>query len=177
MILMFGCLLVFDRQGGNVLLHVGVGLLMVGQFVFGDRQLEQRLSLVEGQSSNTLINLDAVEMTFIQRDEGEEVVTAIPGSRLRAAYRSEQLIEDDALPVNVRVLAYYDNSTLKDVTPDNLATKGVGLEVRAVETSKSGGTDSAVNLASAYVELLDKSSGDSLGKYLVSQADSRIARC
>ncbi len=82
---------------------------------------------------------------------------------------SEQLIEDDALPVNVRVLAFYDNSTLKDVTPDNLATTGVGLEVRAVETSKSGGTDNQMNLASAYVELLDKSSGDSLGKYLISQ--------
>ena len=81
-------------------------------------------------------------------------VTAIPGSRLRAASRSEQMIEDEALPVNVRVLAFYDNSTLKDVTPDNLATTGVGLETRAVEVSKSGGTDNQINLASAYVELL-----------------------
>ncbi len=48
------------------MLHAGVGLLMVGQFVFGDRQLEQRLSLVEGQSSNTLVNLDQVEMTLIR---------------------------------------------------------------------------------------------------------------
>ncbi len=168
-ILMFGCLLVFDRQGGNVLLHAGVGLLMVGQFVFGDRQLEQRLSLVEGQSSNTLVNLDLVEMTFIERVEGKDEVTAIPGSRLRAASRSEQMIEDEALPANVRVLAFYDNSTLKDVTTDNLATTGVGLETRAVEVSKSGGTDNQMNLASAYVELLDKSSGDSLGKYLISQ--------
>lgn len=168
-VLMFGCLLVFDRQGGNVLLHIGVALLMLGQFMFGDRQLEQRLSLVEGQSSNTLVNMDAVEMTFIERADGTDEVTAIPGSRLKQALRSDKLIRDDALPVDVRVLAYYDNSTLKDVTPENLATTGVGLEICAVETSKSGGTDSEINLASAYVELLDKSSGDPLGTYLISQ--------
>ena len=69
-ILLIGCLLVFDRQGGNVLIHIGVGLLMVGQFMFGDRQLEQRLSLVEGQSANTFVNLDEVELTFIREEEG-----------------------------------------------------------------------------------------------------------
>ena len=57
-ILLVGCLMVFGKQGGNVLLHLGVGLLMFGQFAFGDRQLEQRLGLVEGESSNTLVNLD-----------------------------------------------------------------------------------------------------------------------
>ena len=36
--------MVFGKQGGNVLLHLGVGLLMFGQFVFGDRQLEQRFT-------------------------------------------------------------------------------------------------------------------------------------
>ncbi len=125
-ILLCGCLLVFDKQGGNVLLHLGVGLLMLGQFVFGDRQLEQRLSLVEGQSSNTLVNLDAIEMTMIESIEGSDRVTAIPGSRLQAANRSQKVISDESLPVDVRVLAFYPNSTLKDVTADNLATDGCG---------------------------------------------------
>lgn len=169
-ILMVGCLLVFDKQGGNVLLHLGVGLLMVGQFAFGDRQLEQRLSLVEGESSNTLLNLDAIEMTFIERLEDSEKVIPIPGSRLRQAAASGDVIDDPALPANVRVVAFYENSTLKDVGRDNLATKGVGLEVRAAEMSKSGGTDSAMNLASAYVELIDRKSGESFGTFLISQS-------
>lgn len=168
-ILLCGCLLVFDRQGGNVLLHLGVGLLMVGQFAFGDRQLEQKLRLVEGESANTLVNLDAVEMTFIESSEDSERVTAIPGSRLRRAAKKGSVISDPSLPVDVRVLKFYDNSSLKDVTDDNLANTGVGLETRAVEASKSGGVDSSLNLASAYVELLDKSSGESLGKHLISQ--------
>ncbi len=168
-ILLMGCLLVFDKQGGNVLLHLGVGLLMVGQFAFGDRQLEQRLSLVEGQSSNTLVNLDAIEMAFIERSDDREQVTPIPGSRLKRAAQSEQVIDDPALPAKVRVVAFYENSTLKDVGSENLATNGVGLEVRAVETSKSGGTDSEMNLASAYVELIDRETDTSLGTYLISQ--------
>lgn len=169
-IMLVGCIMVFDRQGGNVLLHVGVGLLMVGQFVFGDRQLEQRLSLVEGQSSNTLVNLDKVEMTLI-RDEGDKQdVIAIPAERLQSALRSREVIVDAALPVDIRVLAFYPNSTLKEVDPkDNLATTGIGLEVQAVEVSKSGGTDSDMNLTAAYVELLEKPSGTSLGTYLASQ--------
>ncbi|MEC8473474.1 MAG: cytochrome C biogenesis protein, partial [Planctomycetota bacterium] len=68
-VMLVGCLMVFGKQGGNVLLHLGVGLLMFGQFVFGDRQLEQRLTLVEGQSSNTLVNLDEIELAFLKTDD------------------------------------------------------------------------------------------------------------
>lgn len=168
-LLLIGCLMVFDRQGGNVLLHIGVALLMLGQFMFGDRQLEQRLSLVEGNSTNTLINLDSVELTFIKDGENEEQVVAVPSSRLQAALQNEITIEHESLPASIRVLEYLPNSTLSDVKADNLADKGLGLEVAAISRPKSGGANSEVNVASAYVELLDKESGDSLGKYLVSQ--------
>ncbi len=168
-ILLIGCRLLFDKQGANVLLHLGVGLLMFGQFVFGDRQLEQRLSLVEGDSTNTLVNFDAVELAFIEQKDGVEQVTAIPASRLLSASKSRQLIKDDSLPVDVRVLEYLSNSTLKDVPADNQANTGMGLEVAAVGAAKSGGADSDLNLSSAYVELIDKESGESLGKHLVSQ--------
>ena len=61
---------------------------------------------------------------------------------------------------------------LDDVIEENLANQGIGLEVRAVETTKVGGTDSRINIPATYVELLDKKSGDSLGRYLVSQIHS-----
>ncbi|MEM8666343.1 MAG: cytochrome c biogenesis protein CcsA [Planctomycetota bacterium] len=168
-ILLFGCLLVFDKQGGNVLLHLGVGLLMVGQFAFGDRQLEQRLNLIEGESSNTLINLDQIEMVFVERKENEDLVIPIPGSRLRQAFESDEIIDDPALPARVRVLEFFDNSEIVDPLEDNLATNGFGLTVGAVRVSKSGGTESETNFASAYVELLDSDTGESMGSYLISQ--------
>ncbi len=169
LILLAGCKLIFDQQGGNMLLHMGVALMMIGQFSFGDRQMEQRLNLVEGQSTNTFVNMDSVELTFIQTEGEQEQVTAIPGSRLLSAAKTNEVISDPSLPVDVRVLKFYENSGLGDVNSDNLATTGWGLQTQAVEKTKAGGTESEVNLASAYVELLDKSSGESLGKHLVSQ--------
>lgn len=168
-ILLFGCLLVFDKQGGNVLLHLGVGLLMVGQFAFGDRQLEQRLSLIEGESSNTLVNLDAVEMTFIERRDETDFVIPIPGSRLLQALESGEAIDDESLPAKVRVVKFFTNSNTVEPVDKNLATTGLGLLRSAVETSKAGGTDGEMNVASAYVELLDRETDESLGTYLISQ--------
>ena len=168
--LLAGCMLVFGRQGGNMLLHIGVALLMFGQFVFGDRQLEQRLSLVEGQSSNTMINLDQIELAFI-RDVGEtEQITAVPASRLQN--NVGKTISDDALPVDVRVDAYYPHSRLAAVTGDNLADTGIGLRTMAVEQPTNGGTDGASNIPSAYVSLFDKETKSPVGRYLVSQWNS-----
>ncbi len=168
-ILLGGCVMVFGKQGGNVLLHLGVGLLMFGQFAFGDRQLEQRLSLIEGESSNTFVNLDLIELDLIAKTEQGDEVIAIPGSRLRSAAKTGAVISDDALPVDIRVVEFYDNSNLRTPEGENFATTGFGLEAQAVEARKSGGTDSDLNLASAYVDLIDKKSGDSLGVHLISQ--------
>lgn len=171
-VMLVGCLLVFGKQGGNVLLHLGVGLLMFGQFVFGDRQLEQRLSLVEGQSSNTLVNLDEIELAFrqINTEDSEIAVTPVPSSLLIAARDNGELIKDAKLPVDIRVVEFYENSTLDDPREsENPATKGIGLGVVANEASKTGGADSEMNLASAYIELLDKETSESLGVFLVSQ--------
>ena len=175
-ILLIGCLLVFGRQGGNLLLHFGVALLMIGQFAFGDRQLEQRISLLEGESTNSLINLDKVELAFVAVEADKEVVTAISAERLIEAKASGELIRDDRLPADVRVLQYFDNSNVNQITPgvDNPATKGIGLTAVATPAKKKGGTQSEINVASAYVELVDRDSGESLGTHLVSQRISDL---
>lgn len=175
-ILLIGCLLIFGRQGGNLLLHFGVGLLMVGQFSFGDRQLEQQINLIEGESTNALLNLDEVEMTFIISGENEDEVTAVPGTRLAAAAKSGEMIRDEALPVDIKVLAYFENSDLVGPKPgeENMATAGIGLQRRAVQMRKKGGAQNEVNLASAYVDLIDKATGKSLGRHLVSQILSDV---
>jgi ABC-type transport system involved in cytochrome c biogenesis permease subunit len=180
LVLMVGCMLVFDKQGGNVLLHIGVGLLMFGQFVFGDRQTEQRLSLIEGQSTNQLINISETELAFSQIENNQRRVIALPASRLAAANQdvsneypnrskpSDDVITDPSLPVDIRVLDFFPNSALVDVTSENVADTGVGLQVMAIPKPKSGGADMGTDVASAYVEILDKETGDSLGKHLVS---------
>ncbi|MFM2004119.1 MAG: cytochrome c-type biosis protein [Planctomycetota bacterium] len=169
-VLLLGCLMVFKQQGGNVLLHFGVGLLMFGQFMFGDRQTEQRLTLIEGQSASAFVNLDQVEMTFQRQVGDQQQVVAIPSQRLRAAAESGEKISDPTLPMDVKVLAYFPNSRLKNADQGKFtADRGLGLQVAAVDTPGAGGTSGDVNLASAYVELIDRASGSVTGRHLVSQ--------
>lgn len=172
LIMMLGCQLIFAKQGGNVLLHFGVALLMVGQFAYGDRQLEQKLTLVENEYTNTLINLDAIELTFQdKRDPDETQIVAIPNGRLMSAAKSRQAISAEDLPVDVRVIQYMVNSKLVDPKDrqENPATAGIGLDLMAESTRMEGGASSKPNVASAYVELLSKEDGQSLGVYLFSQ--------
>lgn len=166
-VMLIGCQLAFGKQGGNVLLHLGVGLLMVGQFAFGDRQTEQRLSLIEGQSTNTFVNLDEIELQLIRTEDGVQTVTAIPAARLEAAAKDQVVLDDSALPLKVRVKNYFENSKLAKPSDDNPATTGIGLEAAALPRAKSGGAKMETNLPAAYIELLDPKSDDSLGTYLV----------
>jgi ABC-type transport system involved in cytochrome c biogenesis permease subunit len=169
-ILLVGCVLIFAKQGGNVLLHFGVGLLMVGQFLFGDRQLEQRLNLIEGQSANSFINLDEVELTFIRKEGDDQKVVGIPAELLVDSAANGTVIRDTKIPFDVRVKSFYKNSRLEPAKEkDNPANKGIGRNVAAVEARSSSGTESQVNLASAYVELLEKGTDKAVGSHLVSQ--------
>ncbi len=168
LVMLVGCQLAFGKQGGNVLLHLGVGLLMLGQFTFGDRQTEQKLTLIEGQSTNTFVNLDEVELQLIRTEDGVQTVTAIPASRLEAAAKKHVVIDDPALPVKVRVEQFFENSTLAAPGDENPATQGMGLQYAAVARDKSGGAKMETNIPAAYIELLDPESEASLGTYLVS---------
>ena len=173
-VMLVGCQLAFGKQGGNVLLHFGVGLLMLGQFAFGDRQMEQRISLVEGQSTNTFVNLDEIELQLIRTEDDVQTVTAIPAERLISAAESESIISDPALPLKIRVLEYYKNSARVDAGPDNLATKGVGLKVAVAPKDKAGGAKMESNSPSAYIELLG-SDDESLGVFLVNHTLAELA--
>ncbi|MEM6692376.1 MAG: cytochrome c biogenesis protein ResB, partial [Planctomycetota bacterium] len=177
-VLAIGCVLLFGKQGGNVLLHLGVGLLMVGQFVYGDRQLEQYLSLKEDEATNVFINRDRVELAVISKNDGEQEVVSIPGSRLQAVAGVEgQRITNQSLPFDVRVLQYYRNSELQEAndSKDNPVTDGFGLTRAAVQVAPAGGTDGQINVASAYIEIFKSGTDESLGTHLVTQRASDLA--
>ena len=108
-----GLIMVFGVRGGNVLIHAGVGLMMVGQFVFGDRQVEQRLSVAEGESTSLVFQQDAVELAIIDTsDPDKDAVTAIPESRLRRAVRNNETIAENELPFKLKISDWMTNSTL-----------------------------------------------------------------
>ena len=170
-LLLVGCNLLFGQQGGNLLLHFGIALLMIGQFTFSDRQLEQRLILHEREASNVLVDLDRLELAFIdQSSKGKTQVVAIPNSMLIEAELSGERIDDDRLPFDVEVVDYMMNSTFAKDPDENPADKGLGIDNVVEEIDTVGSTaENEINIASAYIKLFDKGKDESLGTYLVTQ--------
>jgi ABC-type transport system involved in cytochrome c biogenesis permease subunit len=170
-VLLVGLVMVFGPRGGNVLIHLAVGLLMVGQFLFGDRQVEERVSLVEGQSTSVAYRTDETELVAIDAsDPAVDRVVGISG-RLLAARAGGAAISADGLPFDVRVVTWLPNSAVMRVGPvaPNPATVGLGLSYLAEAREPEGGTSSMPNVASAYVQLVERGTGRDLGTHLVSQ--------
>lgn len=171
-VLLVGLIMVFGIRGGNVLIHVAVGLVMVGQFVFGDRQIEQRISLIEGQTTNVAFKTDEFELAVIDVSDSEnDRVTVLADSLIKRAGTSKEVIKADDLPFDIRVTELFINSDLRKAGPvePNQASTGIGKSWIALSKPPEGGVSSKPNISSAYVELLDKANGNSLGTYLVSQ--------
>lgn len=179
-VVLAGLWMIFGNRGGNVLIHAGVGLLMVGQFVFGDRQVEQRIGLAEGTSTNLAVVEDQVEIVLIDTsDEQEDTVYAVPEALIRRVSGTDYVIEDPTLPCKLRIVEWMKNSQLGpvDSKKKNVATAGMGLQVSAQKAKPVGGAISnKINIAAAYVEVIDEASDQSLGTYLLSQEINDIAQ-
>lgn len=172
-VLLAGLAIIFGRRGGNVLIHVGVGLLMVGQFVFGDRQIEQRIGLAEGAKTNLAVIGDEIEIALIDAsDPKEDKVYAIPESMIRRMAGTDEVIDDPQLPCKLKILKWMQNSQLAESPPQegNLATQGFGLVGEAIELAPLGAAiQDATNISAAYVQLLEKDSGEPIATLLLSQ--------
>ncbi len=165
------------KRAGVLLTHLGLILLLVGEFVTAAGAEEGMMTLHEGSYASYAEDLRETEIAVIRRlDDGREEVIAIPESRLVAAEAAEPIdLSGRGVPLAVRVIEWMPNSGL--AMPERLAEAGVsipsrasvgnGTRVVAVRQPTVTGTDlSNVNQPSAYVELLD--AGRSLGTYLVS---------
>lgn len=189
LVLLAGCVLLFNKRAGIVLLHSGILLLMANELIVARYAVEWQVFLTEGQTSNFVRDIRTVELALID-SSGQETDehTVIPRQILEANYRENVRLEKQGqqpvavadpqglLPFKVSVLEYYKNADVEnraaeDKTP---ATAGVGLEKKIVERPAAKGTDTGggVDLAAAYVQIADKASGQDLGTFLVSQLAS-----
>jgi ABC-type transport system involved in cytochrome c biogenesis permease subunit len=178
-VLLAGLNILFGKRGGNMLIHVGIALLMVGQFAFGERQIEQKMYLNEGASTNVSFSPDQYEIALIDTSNpNEDLVTVIPDARLRQAIQDKEPIDDEKLPCLVRIDQWFSNSSLQNVDKDspNPATNGFGLIAQAVERRSSGGAKSTINLPAAYVTFIDRQTKKPLDTLLLAQQRNDAAQ-
>ncbi|MBT6493563.1 MAG: hypothetical protein HOL01_03325, partial [Planctomycetaceae bacterium] len=174
LVLLAGCAMVFKKRAGIVLLHAGIGLMMFSEVQVAMTAVESQMVIEEGESVNFTRDIRSVELAVITGSKpGEMSNTLIPGSLLSSAVESKNVIQHPDLAFDLKVLRYLPNSDIRDTVSGkpNLATKGDGLGATVVEVKPGTGTDTdaAVDIASAYVQILDPQSGKPIGTWLFSQ--------
>ncbi len=158
------------RRLGIILTHLGVILLLVGEFVTGLAAQEGNMSIDEGGSSNYVEDIRSAELAVIDpSDPKDDLVVVVPDRELA---RAREPISTGLLPFQVRVDQWMPNSQLLGPAqaPAELkgkADSGFGTSVFAVPAPRATGVDGqATDVPSAYVTLLKN--GQRMGSYLVS---------
>ena len=193
LLLLGGCHLVFRRRGGIVLIHLGVGLMMFGQFFVAKYDVEEQMRLEEGQTRAYGEDIRQTELAIVDSsDPKEDRVVAIPRSTLLASLNQRSpsiftrlpkhvdasgIIHHPELPFDIQVVEYYKHAELTEVgekgndAGKNPATMGLGTRFQAVPLKPSSGASSEgnVDFAAMYVRLLRKDGSGEIGTYLVSQ--------
>ncbi|HWE96190.1 MAG TPA: cytochrome c biogenesis protein CcsA [Tepidisphaeraceae bacterium] len=165
----------FNRKRvGIILIHFGLILLLVGEMVTGAYAVESRMRIDVGGSSNWTGDTREAELAFVDtspKDGNDHVV--ISQDMLERAAASGQAIRDSRLPVEVKVVRWYENAALRfpmertssSDAIDRLADTGADSVFGITRMPKWNGTESATDMPAAFIMLSKE--GKTLGTYLV----------
>lgn len=170
LILLAGCVLIFKRKGGIVLLHFGIGLLMANELYVTMTNVEQRLQVFEGSTVSHVTDNRSTELMVLKvNDEGKHDIVMIPRDQLL----KDQVISDEGLPFDVECIEYHPNSEIirnRGLDLKNLADAGFGMfELSREMPVVSGVKQNEQDVASAYVRVIDKESKEDIGTFLMSE--------
>jgi len=153
---------------GIWMVHFGLILLLLGQFMTDMVSRESVLHLREGEVKNYTEATRETELAIIESTDPKiENVIAIPQGYLL----SHQEIHRSELPFAIRVKQFFPNSTVSGRSPDSseppAATQGVGLEAVVRGIPRVTDMDHR-DVPSAVLEVVSPQ-GASLGTWLVSE--------
>jgi ABC-type transport system involved in cytochrome c biogenesis permease subunit len=176
-ILLAGCWLVFFKRAGIVLLHAGIGLLMLSELLVGTSAVEGQLHIREGDTVNYVQDIREVELAIVdETDPQDDRMMVVPQSLLKSG--TDVSDAKNLLPFDVRVVQFLQNADVRMLKGDdkNPATKGLGREMFAAEAAAGVGASSSskVDESAVYVEFRKKGTDESLGTYLFSLLQSRL---
>ena len=152
---------------GIFLTHAGLILMLLGQIVTDQFQVESNMRLEEGQSKNHSISRELCELVIIdKKDANKDVYASIQSEALSRGKKFQM----GKLPFEVTVEDYYENSDLtqRDTNSKSPATAGKGLTLMATQTDSVTSLDE-VNFPSAYISLKSTDEKNKeIGTWLVS---------
>ena len=172
LILLVGCVMVFKKRAGIVLLHAGVGVMFAHEFVVGMWHKEAQMPIFEGTKSNWVHDIRHLELAIIEPGSTENKVTAIPDHLITkpGVVQSKRL---DHLPFDIEIVKYMANSRSRPkgpFEPSDADSGDVGKTFQVVERPIVNGVTSSSesNLPAMFVKFTSKKEPkESLGTFLI----------
>ncbi len=173
LVLYVACILLYRKRAGMVLLHGGILFLMIGEFATALFAVEATMTIKEGETVGYIDHSREVELSFTEgSNPAFDQVFVVPEHKLK----SGALISRSDLPFDLRINRFIKESSrpqLLAAVPSALrenypAYEGYGSTVYVAEASESGGVGGGRNAPAVDVDLIDRASGKSLGRYIFS---------
>lgn len=171
LVLLAGCMLLFKKRAGIVLLHAGVLLIMFNEVVVHRYHVETQMTLLEGESRNYAEDTRTFELVVTDASNPEEVREVVVPKRY---FKEGAKVTHENLPFDIEVKEFMANSTVADPNSDdhedkeNPADAGFGTELLALEADPVSGVDmNKRDMPAAYVTFYDKDDNKKIGTYLL----------
>jgi len=157
------------KRFGIILTHLGVILLLVGEFVTGFAAKEGNLTIREGETVNFVENIRATELAIIDQSAPEDdLIVVVPDRFLE----HDKTITHGLIPFEIEVVEWMTNSQIfgPNQAPQDrrgIADTGSASQLVAMPLPEASGVDgSGVDAPSAYITI--SSNGQRIGTYLLS---------
>ncbi|MFO0833169.1 MAG: cytochrome c biogenesis protein ResB [Phycisphaerales bacterium] len=161
------------KRTGIIISHLGILMLLVGEFVTGAMATEGNMTIDEGAASNYIEDSRTAELAVVDPSPGgDDLVVVVPQRLMVRSSRSGQPVTHGLLPFDVRVEEWMPNSRILGPMQSTEAQRkkadsGAGVQIAAVPAEIATGVNGAeVDAPSAYVTF--SRAGQKLGTYLVS---------
>ena len=144
------------RKSGLWIVHLGLIVLVAGEFVSAVFQRDNELTLTNGETGNYVASPTVAELAVIDRSGGTyDEVWSFPQSMLRPG----AVVQVPGRPVALRVLSYFDNSQVANA-PDGqgVSSAGLGRNHSVVGIPRTGREDER-NIPGAIVERIGAQAG------------------
>jgi ABC-type transport system involved in cytochrome c biogenesis permease subunit len=164
----------FNRKRiGIILIHLGLIMLLAGEWVTAHHAVESQMPINVGSSANFAQDIREAELAATDPSPADhDNVIVVGESALQRSARDGHAIHDPKLPFDVKVERWYDNVNLRGPMEqgagiERLANAGSFQKFALEGISKFSGTESErVDMPSAFVSF--SKNGQPLGTYALS---------
>ena len=177
-VLLSGCVMVFKRRAGVVLLHLGVLLMMYNELLVGVSAIEGQMSIREGDTVNYEHDIRAIELAVVDtspKDHNRVTVVPLTEEGVPTQFldpdENANAIQHPNLPFSIEIEKYFKNS-MPPRNRRNPATRfdGAGRFVEITRARAGTGTDTGGEVDVSTVEaVLRNDKNKKIGRYVLSQ--------